>query len=153
MVVYGLDYSQTVRNVVKDVSDRLFAGNVILHNDVSKHGRGFSFRLTVRDSRSLGGRLGRQGQYVRAACWHVYGETIAALLRAGAVRIVAGVGEDGKPLDIRSHADNWQDRNIGSQARPLYYSEACLCADPSYGDPYKLRTGKDAEEWRACIKG
>ena len=38
-----------------------------------------TFTLTVVDSRGKGGRRGRQGQRVKAACWHVHGDFFDAL--------------------------------------------------------------------------
>lgn len=100
--------------------NKKFAGNVKFNRFEMTNQTAAKVTLTVIDSRAPGGRIGLSGKQVCAACWHVYGTFIDEVIKA-----------DGKVFTnnqwIESHDQNWQDWNIGSQYRPLYYSEACDC--------------------------
>jgi hypothetical protein len=94
------------------------------------NGSGVNFTLTVRKSTDKGGRLGQcltskgNRRHIAAACWHVHGDFFDALFD---VAPNAYVRSNGGSLKITKDEGNWQDRNIGSQMHPLYYSEACDC--------------------------
>lgn len=119
-----------IRNVTEDkINDALdtvneqFDGNIRFKKfDAAGNTRSgdpkFIVTLTVNNSRSPGGRRSHSGRRVAAACWHVHGTFFDALPEE--CEIVA------MGLKIRP-GDPWQDRNIGSNWSPLYYSEACDC--------------------------
>lgn len=95
---------------------------------LDQQGRNFRFTLTVASSKAPGGRLGfpdyntGKQRHIAAACWHVHGEFFEALFSINPeAEIVTASGK------IDRTGGNWQDRNIGSLYRPLYYSEACQC--------------------------
>lgn len=84
-----------------------------------------NFTLRVTDSHGPGAKSGFSGRATVAACWHAHGHFFEELLKlAPAVRIVT---RGGPGAVITAAGGNWQDCNIGSEARPLYYSEACHC--------------------------
>jgi hypothetical protein len=86
-------------------------------------GRRMTFTLTVRSSRGKGSRISAMsGNRVSAACWHAHGDFFDWLWKQNK-SIVIHVGT----LKMTGPDDNWQDRNIGSQARPCMFSEACDC--------------------------
>lgn len=82
-----------------------------------------TFTLTVESSREKGARRGHQGQRVSAACWHAHGDFFDALFSINPDAVIVSMGTQ----TITKQDGNWQDRNIGSQMQPLYYSEACDC--------------------------
>jgi hypothetical protein len=57
-----------------------------------------------------------------SACWHVHGDFFDALFSISPDAYIISNGNK-----ITSNYGNWQDRNIGSQMFPQYYSESCEC--------------------------
>ncbi len=82
----------------------------------------FRVRLTVKNSRGKGARIGYTGRRVKAACWHVHGDFFDALLSLNPDAIIKAGN-----LKVTSQSGNWRDWNIGSLIGPLYFSEACDC--------------------------
>lgn len=86
-------------------------------------GEKWQVTLRVKSSRGPGARLsaykpwGNQ-RHLIAACWHAHGCFFDNLPESA--EIVA-MGKHIRPGDM------WQDRNIGSEMYPTYYSEACEC--------------------------
>lgn len=108
--------------IALDTVNRKFADN-IRFKDIRPDGRRIRFTLTVNDSKKPGSRIGNNGRRIAAACWHVHGYFFESLWQQKPdCLIIAG------PLRMTSAADNWQDSNIGSYARPMMHSEACHCA-------------------------
>lgn len=103
--------------------DKQFKKNLTVTKEaLSGTGKRWRVRLSVKDSRGSGGRIGYTGRRVKAACWHVHGYFFEALpltskIKAGNLTIIGGPDGEG----------NWQDRNVGSIIQPMYYSEACDC--------------------------
>ena len=87
------------------------------------NGKTITFTLTVKSSREKGARRGHQGQRVSAACWHAHGDFFDSLFSINPDAVIVSMGT----RTITKQDGNWQDRNIGSQMQPLYYSEACDC--------------------------
>ena len=85
-------------------------------------GKTINFTLTVKSSKGPGGRIGFTGRRVAAACWHVHGDFFDALFGINPAAVIVSMGER-----ISINGGNWQDKNIGSQIQPMYYSEACEC--------------------------
>ena len=85
-------------------------------------GKTINFTLTVKSSKGPGGRIGFTGRRVAAACWHVHGDFFDALFGINPAAVIVSMGER-----ISINGGNWQDKNIGSQIQPMYYSEACQC--------------------------
>ena len=99
-----------------------YHGNVIWNREPEIKGRRLHFTLRVKSSREAGHRLTCSGRHIPAACWHVHGRFFEEVwsIEPDAI-ILAGT------LRMTGPADNWQDRNIGSVAFPLMYSNACEC--------------------------
>jgi len=119
---------------IEQLNEALNFVNVIFDNniefrDIEKfNSKRVRFTLTVKDSHKAGSRLGyivnHKGnrKHLRAACWHVHGYFFEYLfLKYEGVKIYAG------NLKMESNADNWQDKNIGSNFDPLNFSDACDC--------------------------
>ena len=82
----------------------------------------YNVTLSVNDSRAKGGRRGRSGRRIAAACWHAYG-TFRDYLPEG----TEVISNTAKGRDVEHPGDPWQDWNIGSAYYPFYYSDACDC--------------------------
>ena len=105
-----------------DHVNTLYAGNVVFKDTKQLSPKRVQFTLTVKASKAPGSRRSPGGRRISAACWHVHGHFFDSLwsLNPSAL-ILAGT------LRMTGKQDNWQDRNIGSQYRPCYFSEACDC--------------------------
>ena len=92
---------------------------------------GYNFRLTVVAKDGAGTRLAPSGwRKVGGACWHVHGHFFEELFKVNPEAVVISGGT----LKITKDYGNWEDRNIGSQACPRYFSEACDCSLADYVD-------------------
>jgi hypothetical protein len=81
-----------------------------------------NFTLRVKNSSGTGAKIGYSGRKTISACWHVHGYFFEYLfLQYPEIYIIS----QGKKLTDNS--DNWQDQNIGSQFRPLMFSDSCNC--------------------------
>ncbi len=114
-----------------EVTNASFSGN-IRFKDISQEGRRVRFTLTVVSSKGPGGRLGfpnsdGKQRHIAAACWHVHGTFFDALLDIAPGAVINTANAIVFKLPDGQTIGNWQDSNIGSQYRPLYYSEACEC--------------------------
>jgi hypothetical protein len=110
-----------------NIVNKKYDGNIRFKR-IEPRGRRYLFTLTVNDSHKAGGRISAfNNRRVCAACWHVHGDFFDALIKVNEkAEIISSGGPDGKII-INKDGGNWQDRNIGSQMQPLYYSEACDC--------------------------
>ena len=109
--------------------NKQYAGNVTWNREPEKNGRLIRFTLRVKDSKGPGHRLGFAGsngkqRRMTSACWHVHGNFFEALFQVNDKAVVM-TGSDRKR--ITADEGNWEDRNIGSQVYPMYFSEACEC--------------------------
>lgn len=87
-------------------------------------GKTINFTLTVINSKAKGGRYNHMtSRYISAACWHVHGDFFEALLAINDNAVIISGGT----LKIDKTGGNWTDRNIGSVAHPMMYSDSCLC--------------------------
>ncbi|MFA6201462.1 MAG: hypothetical protein WC679_13760 [Bacteroidales bacterium] len=80
------------------------------------------FTLKVIDSKKDGARTGFTGRRLINACWHVHGNLFDALFEINPQAVVISRGKK-----ITIDGGNWEDGNIGSMIKPLYFSEACNC--------------------------
>ena len=107
--------------------NKLFNGNIRYRNiDLEGKTRSGGDRhrltLTVNSSAGPGGRRSHSGRRIAAACWHVHGHFFDSLPEGCEITVAS---QDGK-RKIQP-GDPWEDRNIGSNWFPLYFSEACEC--------------------------
>ena len=121
--------SGVLYDAMYNVSQR-FEGNVRFKREpefIGKDRQGrfkYRFTLTVKSSSGPGARRGVDGRAIAAACWHVHGYFFdRVFLFDGEAMIEAG------KLKMKGPEDNWQDRNIGSQMKPLLFSDACECEE------------------------
>jgi hypothetical protein len=106
------------------INRQYFNGNICFKG-WKEQGRHLQFTLTVHDSKGPGSRHSHTGRRIAAACWHAHGYLFEALFKVDP-RIWVQVSLHGNQR-ITIEGGNWQDRNIGSVAQPMLYSEACDC--------------------------
>lgn len=122
-----------IKNVTKEeLEQALQAVNVKYSNNITwEHiepkGKNWDVRLRVKNSKGPGARLGfkfgdMKQRHLINACWHVHGFWYDALFAINPNAVVVSMGKK-----ITKDDGNWEDRNIGSIANPMYYSEACMC--------------------------
>lgn len=114
-------------------TNKLFEDNIIFKKFIAR-GKNFTVILTVKNSRKAGARLGvtlsanQKPRHISAACWHVYGTFFDNIIAQNKnAEIITTIGSKGSVKISTSTGNNWQDINIGSIAKPMYYSEACEC--------------------------
>lgn len=91
-------------------------------------GLGFNFTLTVEKAANPGGRRSNEGRKIAAACWHVHREFMRELLKLAPEAVISSsfIRYEGR-ADFEENHDTTGDRNIGSQAVPMSYRNACAC--------------------------
>ena len=104
------------------VTNEKYEGNLCWNRDPERKGKRIHFTLRVKDSKGAGHRRSFTGKRMPSACWHVHGDFFDAVWQLQSDAVI-WAGE----LRMEGPSDNWQDRNIGSQVQPLYFSEACDC--------------------------
>ncbi len=103
------------------VVNKQFDGNIKFKR-FDRSGKWINFTLTVKDSKAKGGRRSHIGRRIAAACWHVHGYYFDHLLDINPETVIkTAIGK------IDQTGGNWQDKQTGSLALPMYYSEACDC--------------------------
>jgi hypothetical protein len=106
------------------IVNQKYDGNIRFYEDPSKSGSGFRFRLKVNDPQELGSARAASGKHTGSGCWHAHGDFFEALIK---VKPDVTIESKGHSVKITRHGGNWQDYNVGSQANPLYASDACDC--------------------------
>lgn len=105
-----------------ELTNKQYDNNIIWNRSPEYRGKHLIFTLKVKDSKGKGARRGFSGKRLAHACWHVHGDFFDNLFEINPKAVVIATGEE-----ITKNYGNWQDRNIGSQACPLYFSQACDC--------------------------
>ena len=100
-----------------------FEGNIIFNRFEQKDNR-FVVTLTVKSSTKPGARRGQTGRRISAACWHVYGTFFDEVIKFNSDVVITSMGKK-----ISLGYGNWEDKNIGSIARPMMYSDSCDCKE------------------------
>jgi len=124
--------SQQEMEKALEIVNEKYQGNV-KWNRFDKNGNGFNFTLKVKDFKAPGHRLHiryddpfktciQKTHRSSHACWHVHGDFFDALFSINPNAVIYSNGNK-----ITKDEGNWQDRNIGSQMFPVYYSESCEC--------------------------
>jgi hypothetical protein len=106
-------------------------------------------RIIVRDSYGLGARRSASGRHGRWACWHVFRDVIADILRAyPEAKITTGLAT--------YTAANWEATypdtaygNHGSRMSPVAMVDLCECTDEEPGAPERSAKAAWAQTRRA----
>jgi hypothetical protein len=159
MIIYGTSEDEIV--AAFDATNQRFADNLTLEFWGGHKSRGggetYNVRLGVkravptpdRIDRLFGARFkpalpGARRSFdgtrrLASACWHAYGVFLDSLPKGRKVvspgTITNSKGQRAVGRRVFHSGDPWQDRNIGSFANPILYSEACDC------DYYSAITG------------
>ena len=129
MKVWGCPQDALYR-IVRAVSSSLYEGNVVFKLEPEPVGKAQNFTLTVRDSRGLGARIGRQGRRIAAACWHVHRDVFTAIYADYPEARIKTVHADYRSkTDFEADFPDTGFANIGSLAEPLHYQDACECGN------------------------
>jgi len=123
--------------------------------DLRPVGRGFRFRLHTTGGVKVNGRVPRYGRVSAhmvnkngkprripgAVCWHGHRDFLAVLFYAApqAKVVTAFVTYNGRD-DFFQKYPQTEYRNIGSQFRPVAYSECCECGPEVSELPHKYPT-------------
>jgi len=106
-----------------------YSGNVrLIHGTETSRWRRFTLR--VNSSKGPGAKTNLtsiQGRRSVAACWHAHGDLFDALWNLEGGSVGAYYVEAGRVGRMHGRGDNWQDFNIGSQFRPVKFSQSCEC--------------------------
>jgi hypothetical protein len=100
-----------------------YLGNITIA-DLEQTGRHIQFNLGVKDTKGPGVLLNNKRRKTTSACWHVLGGVIEELF---GLERTAEVYSDWTENWITKAGGNWQDKNIGTENRPLLLSRACDC--------------------------
>jgi len=139
------NFSQEQLEQALEIVNRRYNGNIrLVQGTASRAWRRFTLR--VHSSRGPGAKLAISSFGERrtvAACWHVHGDFFDALWSLEGARVGAYYVETGRAGRMRGPADNWQDFEIGSQYRPVRYSESCNCSG-LWLDRFEERVAREA---------
>ena len=119
-----------------------FADNVTFKR-LDPNGRGWTFTLTIKATRGKGSvpltgvrkstSIFHSDRLVSAACWHVHGYFFDALFTiAPDARIFSSFYRRSTSQSFHEwimRDTPWKDGQIGSNAYPIMFSEACTCND------------------------
>ena len=129
MKVWGTTI-EAVTTDVQRVSKERYGGNLRFKREPEKDGRSVSFTLTVKDSRAKGARRSNTGRRIAAACWHCNRDVMLTIFTGNpdarvktAIADYKGFGDfvDKYPATGRT--------NVGSQADPMDFEDACNCEE------------------------
>jgi hypothetical protein len=103
------------------VINQRYFDNIRFYENPQRDRKGVSFRLKVNNSKGIGSAFSHT-KHTGSACWHVHGHFFEELFK-----IIPGAKVISAKSTVTKGSGNWEDYNIGSQADPLYASEACGC--------------------------
>lgn len=105
-----------------DLTNKKYNNNIKFRDASGSNSKTIGFRLGVIDSKKEGSAKSYLGRRTGSACWHVHGDFFDFLFEVCPDAFVLSLSNK-----ITKDEGNWQDWNIGSQANPLYASDACDC--------------------------
>ena len=103
------------------VINQRYFDNIRFYENPQRDRGGIHFRLKVNNSKGIGSAFSRT-KHTGSACWHVHGHFFEELFKINPTAKVISAKSK-----ITKGYGNWEDYNVGSQAEPLYASEACGC--------------------------
>lgn len=124
----GVQYAE-VCAIVAQVSQELYGGNIVVHQDAKPLGlTGFRGRIWATSLDGDGWRHSWSGRRTHAACWHAYRDVMRGILTkypSARIRTALALyeGLDGFEATYPSTAY----KNIGSMMQPAYMPELCSC--------------------------
>jgi hypothetical protein len=100
-----------------------YSGNISFETLEQKTKNRVSFTLRAK-SGLPGSRVGFTGRKLPKASWHVHGELFDALFDINPEIYILSLGKK-----ITKYSGNWEDTNIGSIVKPMYFSETSILAE------------------------
>lgn len=143
-----------IKNTTKEqIESALMATNKVFDNNImfnrfdaaNRKQTRFNVTLKTKDSKKAGHRRGfpaftgfnslpdwSKRRRLAYACWHVHGTFFEKLFEIAPIAAIHSGSSLANPNRgnngwITIDGGNWEDRNIGSQLNPYYFSEACDC--------------------------
>lgn len=107
-------------NEALEVINRNYDGNISFKDIATVSSKRNKFTLKAVSGKP-GSRYSHSGRKLPCASWHVHGEFFDALFAIDPNIYVLSMGKK-----ITKDHGNWEDRNIGSMMRPMYFSEASI---------------------------
>ncbi len=120
--------AESLRQIVTEVSDTLYDGNIRFKREPEKAGRALRFTLTVATSKAKGGRRSSSGRRVCACCWHGHRDIMQHIFNGYEdARLQTAQADYKGRADFEASFPSTGDVNIGSQMEPMAFSDACDC--------------------------
>jgi hypothetical protein len=117
--------------IVRDVSERHYDGNVIVHPDAHAlygNGNGMTGRLRTVTNDGPGARRSWSGRRGPTACWHAYRDALRAVLSADpTASVLTMLARYDGLTGFESTYPGTANLNIGSEMMPAYAPELCDC--------------------------
>jgi len=110
---------QQLNEALSKVNEK-YNGNISFRDIEQKTKNRVKFTLKAV-SKKPGARISHTGRNLPSASWHVHGEFFDQLFAIDSNIYILSMG---KRIDI--NGGNWEDRNIGSLAQPMYFSESSI---------------------------
>ena len=94
---------------------------LIFNRFPEKKGNFLHFTIKSEESGISGARTSHSGRNLISASWHAHGYLFEEILAIEPTAIIKSLD---KTIDI--NGGNWQDSNIGSQMRPMLFSDTSI---------------------------
>ena len=109
---------QTVKMAINAVNES-FGYELRLNRD-DQSGKWYNF--TLKSASGIpGSRTSGSGRNLACASWHAHGYVFDATLKLEPDAVIKSLN-----LTIDKNGGNWQDKNVGPQFRPCYFSETSI---------------------------
>jgi hypothetical protein len=127
MKITGVTLDQ-FRDLVTDVSNALYNGNVRVHQDAHPiSGRTIRARLDVHDSHRHGARTSLSGRHTPAASWEAYRDVLAELFaRYPTAKVITGIATYHGVEGFNANYPATAYRNVGSPLYPVTMPELSI---------------------------
>lgn len=109
----------TVLQAVDNVNKK-HGYKIILNRDEIK-GKYFHFTIKSEKSGISGSRTSHSGRKLISASWHAHGYLFDEIFKIDKKAVIHSL-----EMKIDISQGNWQDRNIGSNFHPMYFSETSI---------------------------
>lgn len=150
MKLKGITFAQLCEIVV-NVSDMHYGGNLKLHNDSRPRGGNIMWRLSTYSSSGPGARRTANNRRSCNACWHAHRDVMQAIFEiapnariTSALATYKGIDEfNAKYMSTSSH-------NVGSAYQPAHFGNLCDCGSHVSAKPVK-RSKTSKRDMRASL--
>ena len=128
MKVWGVS-ENAVRRTIDLVSEEKYASNLVVKQG-GPDGRAFRFTLTVLKASKPGGRRGRNGRKIAAACWHCHRDVMKMIFALNPLaRVKTRYSDYGGRSDFECNYPRSGLVNVGWSFEPVCFADACECGN------------------------